>query len=95
MTFARPCHQPGPESMRGGFPGHARLIQTSTPYIRPLISVLILTLDEERNIGDCLDSVSWADDVLVLDSRSTDRGDWLPRDSNARPKLHILNRPTC
>jgi len=38
-----------------------------------LISVLILTLDEEANIGDCLDSVSWADDVLVLDSGSTDR----------------------
>jgi glycosyltransferase involved in cell wall biosynthesis len=39
----------------------------------PLISVLILTLNEEVNIGDCLDSVSWADDVLVLDSGSTDR----------------------
>jgi glycosyltransferase involved in cell wall biosynthesis len=30
-------------------------------------------LNEEVNIGDCLDSVSWADDVLVLDSGSTDR----------------------
>jgi glycosyltransferase involved in cell wall biosynthesis len=37
------------------------------------ISVLILTLEEEVNIGACLDSVSWSDDVVVLDSLSTDR----------------------
>jgi glycosyltransferase involved in cell wall biosynthesis len=37
-----------------------------------MISVLILTLDEEVNIADCLDSVAWADDVLVLDSGSDD-----------------------
>jgi len=37
------------------------------------ISILILTLNEEANIGACLDSVSWADDVVVLDSGSTDR----------------------
>lgn len=37
------------------------------------ISILILTLNEEVNIGACLDSVSWCDDVVVLDSGSTDR----------------------
>jgi glycosyltransferase involved in cell wall biosynthesis len=37
------------------------------------ISVLILTLNEDFNIGACLDSVSWCDDVVVLDSMSTDR----------------------
>lgn len=37
------------------------------------ISVLILTLNEERNIERCLDSLSWCDDVVVLDSFSTDR----------------------
>ncbi len=36
------------------------------------ISVLILTRDEERNLPGCLDSVSWCDDVVVLDSGSTD-----------------------
>ena len=36
------------------------------------ISVLILTLNEERNIEACLDSVSWCDDVAVLDSFSAD-----------------------
>ena len=37
-----------------------------------MVSVLILTYNEEGNIADCLDSVAWADDVLVLDSGSDD-----------------------
>lgn len=37
-----------------------------------MISVLILTLNEEVNVGACIDSVAWCDDVLVLDSGSTD-----------------------
>ena len=37
------------------------------------ISILILTLNEEINIGACLESVSWCDDVVVLDSLSTDQ----------------------
>jgi glycosyltransferase involved in cell wall biosynthesis len=37
------------------------------------VSVLILTLDEEINIGGCLESVSWSDEVVVLDSFSKDR----------------------
>jgi glycosyltransferase involved in cell wall biosynthesis len=38
-----------------------------------VISVLILTHNEERNLPRCLESVKWSDDVLVLDSYSTDR----------------------
>lgn len=37
------------------------------------ISILILTLNEEANLPRCLDAISWADDVLVVDSFSTDR----------------------
>jgi glycosyltransferase involved in cell wall biosynthesis len=37
------------------------------------ISVLILTYNEERNISRCLDAVGWSDDIVVLDSGSTDR----------------------
>jgi glycosyltransferase involved in cell wall biosynthesis len=36
------------------------------------ISVLVLTLNEEVNIRGCLESVSWCDDVVVLDSFSED-----------------------
>jgi glycosyltransferase involved in cell wall biosynthesis len=38
-----------------------------------LISVLILTKNEERDLPDCLQSVCWSDDVHVFDSGSTDR----------------------
>jgi glycosyltransferase involved in cell wall biosynthesis len=38
-----------------------------------MISVLILTLNEEANLADCLQSVAWSDDILVFDSFSTDR----------------------
>ncbi|MBI5644197.1 MAG: glycosyltransferase family 2 protein [Deltaproteobacteria bacterium] len=37
------------------------------------ISVTIIALNEERNIRDCLESVKWADEILVSDSGSTDR----------------------
>ncbi len=49
-----------------------------------MISVLILTLNEEINIGDCLDSVRWADDVLVVDSGSDDRTVEIARNRGAR-----------
>ena len=37
------------------------------------ISTLILTLNEEVNIGACLASLAWCDDIVLLDSGSTDR----------------------
>jgi glycosyltransferase involved in cell wall biosynthesis len=37
------------------------------------LSVAIITLDEETNIGPCLESVKWADEVVVCDSGSRDR----------------------
>jgi glycosyltransferase involved in cell wall biosynthesis len=37
------------------------------------ISVLILTYNEQLNLGDCLESVcAWADEVFIIDSGSTD-----------------------
>lgn len=38
-----------------------------------MISVLVLTKNEEQNLPGCLASVAWSDDVHVLDSMSTDR----------------------
>ena len=38
-----------------------------------MISVLILTLNEEQDLPGCLDTVAWCDDIHVLDSGSTDR----------------------
>ncbi len=50
----------------------------------PGISILILTRDEERNLPACLDSVSWCDDVVVLDSFSTDATVEIARRRGAR-----------
>ncbi len=37
------------------------------------ISAVIITGNEENNIADCLKSVQWADEIIVVDSESTDR----------------------
>lgn len=37
------------------------------------ISAVIITNNEEKNIGDAIRSVEWADEILVVDSESTDR----------------------
>jgi glycosyltransferase involved in cell wall biosynthesis len=36
------------------------------------VSIVILTCDEESNIRQCLASVAWANQIMVLDSGSTD-----------------------
>ena len=38
-----------------------------------MISIVILTKNEERDLPECLRSVPWCDDVHVFDSHSTDR----------------------
>jgi glycosyltransferase involved in cell wall biosynthesis len=47
-------------------------LKTPSPQ-RPKISVVITTFNEESHIGDCLDSLLWCDEILVVDSHSTDR----------------------
>jgi hypothetical protein len=49
-----------------------------------MLCAIILTLDEERHLPDCLASVRWADEVLVFDSFSTDRTVALAREAGAR-----------
>jgi glycosyltransferase involved in cell wall biosynthesis len=48
------------------------------------VSVLILTLNEEINLGDCIDSCAWSDDIVVFDSMSTDRTQEIARSKGAR-----------
>jgi glycosyltransferase involved in cell wall biosynthesis len=47
-------------------------------------SVLILTLNEEQNLSRCLQSVSWSDDIVILDSFSSDRTVEIARAAGAR-----------
>ncbi len=40
---------------------------------KPNISVAIITKNEEKRLPDCLQSASFADDIVIVDSGSTDR----------------------
>lgn len=48
------------------------------------VSVLILTLNEERNIAQCIESLSMSNDIVVLDSGSDDRTCEIARDMGCR-----------
>lgn len=50
----------------------------------PKVSVTIITLNESAHIEACLASVAWADEVLVVDSHSTDGTADLARAAGAR-----------
>jgi glycosyltransferase involved in cell wall biosynthesis len=40
---------------------------------RPRVSGVITSFNEEHNIGDCIESLAWCDEIIVVDSFSTDR----------------------
>ena len=44
------------------------------------LSAIIPTFNEEENLRECLESVRWADEVLVVDSFSQDRTVDIARD---------------
>lgn len=47
-------------------------------------SIVILTYNEEDTLQDCLDSVLWCDDVVVVDSFSNDATSTIAKESGAR-----------
>lgn len=51
---------------------------------RHSLSVIVPTFNEEATLGACLDSVAFADDILVVDSFSTDRTVAMARERGAR-----------
>jgi glycosyltransferase involved in cell wall biosynthesis len=53
------------------------------------ISAVIITLNEEKNIGRCIDSVNdIADDIVVVDSGSTDRTEAICKEKGVRFFIH-------
>jgi glycosyltransferase involved in cell wall biosynthesis len=53
------------------------------------VSTLILTHNEEKNLPACLDALAWCDDIVVLDSGSSDRTVEIALARGAR----VLSRP--
>ena len=56
----------------------------------PAASVLIFTLNEELHLPFCLDSLGWSDDVIVVDSYSTDRTEAICRERGIRFVQHAF-----
>ncbi|HUV30316.1 MAG TPA: glycosyltransferase family 2 protein [Acidobacteriota bacterium] len=48
------------------------------------LSVVVITKDEESNLGRCLASVAWADEIVVVDNQSTDDTREIAADFGAR-----------
>lgn len=49
-----------------------------------MISAVVLTLNEEKHLPDCLASLAWADELVVYDSFSADRTSGIARSYGAR-----------
>ena len=50
----------------------------------PKLSVTIITLNEADHIADAIDSVSWADEIIVVDAGSRDETTAFARRKGAR-----------
>ncbi|MGL5269363.1 MAG: glycosyltransferase family 2 protein, partial [Selenomonadaceae bacterium] len=54
-------------------------------------AVLILTYNEEKNIADCIKSAAFADEVVVVDSASTDKTCEIAKQLGAKVCIHPMN----
>ena len=57
----------------------------------PSICAVVLTLNEERDLPRCLQSLSWCDEILVVDSGSEDGTHAVARQHGAKFLSHIQN----
>lgn len=48
-------------------------VPSTSPQVRGRVSAVVICGNEEANIEACLSSVSWCDEIVVVDSQSTDR----------------------
>lgn len=54
----------------------------------PSLSVILITKNEAANIRACLESVAWADEIIVVDSASTDDTARMAKEMGAQ--VHVL-----
>jgi len=61
----------------------------STTPVLPAITAIVTTFNEEQNIASCIESLEWCDEILVVDSFSTDRTAAIAR---GYPKVRFVQR---
>jgi glycosyltransferase involved in cell wall biosynthesis len=59
------------------------------PAARPPVSGVVTCFNEERHLRACLESLAWCDEIVVLDSFSTDR---TPEIARSFPRVRFLER---
>jgi (heptosyl)LPS beta-1,4-glucosyltransferase len=50
----------------------------------PSVSIVMIVKNEEKNLADCLQSVSWADEIVIMDSGSTDSTESIAKQFGAK-----------
>lgn len=55
-----------------------------------MISAIVLTKNEEENIAKCLESISWCDEIIVIDDNSTDQTAEIARKKGAKVIEHPM-----
>ncbi len=55
-----------------------------------MISAIVLTKNEEHNIADCLKSLSFCDEIIVIDDNSTDQTVSISKKHRAKVFIHTL-----
>src|SRR3989344_6684960 len=56
-----------------------------------MISVVILTKNEEEGIAECIKSLSWCDEIIVIDDNSEDKTVDIAKKMNAQVFLRSIN----
>ncbi len=61
---------------------------TATPVYHPKLTVILIAHNEEKNIIDCLESVAFAQEWIVVDGGSTDKTTILAQEWGAKVTIH-------
>ncbi|MBQ27465.1 MAG: glycosyl transferase family 2 [Nitrospiraceae bacterium] len=68
-----------------------RLLSSGKLVGRMTISVVVIAKNEARNITDCLESVQWVDERILVDGESSDQTVEIARGMN--PGVRVFTRP--
>ncbi len=70
--------------MAGGYKGKSSVVKESGEYIKPFVSIIITTRNEEQHILACLESIKKQTykliEIIVVDNHSTDKTKAVARD---------------